>query len=113
MKLEDGVALTHWQEYDGTEWDIRIKFSYQESEGPDYEEGHMVYPGCDAGIVDMQVERKEYCFIKNGLVNFDGSASELKWVEFPYATDEEEAAWAVEILEAINQQFMDDRGNEP
>lgn len=67
----------------------------------------MVYPGCDAGIVDMQVERLEYQRAVGS------EAMERAWVLFPYATDKEEADWAIEIMEAINQQWMDDRGNEP
>lgn len=108
MKLEDGVALTHWEGDDETEWDIRIKFSYQESEPEQRNPDHPYFgPGCDAGIVDMQVERLEYHRTVNS------GSMQQQWVLFPYATDDEEAAWAVEILEAINQQFMDDRGNEP
>ena len=97
---DDNTALTHWTDEDGAEWDIKILFSYQPAEGPDYEDGHMTYPGCESGIVDMQVERWEsYAYVAN-------------WVLFDGATDKEEAEWAVEIHEAINQKFIDDMGEE-
>ena len=103
MKLtDDNTALTHWTDPDtDAEWSIKILFSYQPAEGPDYEDGHMTYPGCDAGIVDMDIARKELV----GLDVWD-------WVEFDGATDKEEDEWAIEIHEAINQKFIDDMGEE-
>ena len=98
MKLtDDNTALTHWTDEDGAEWSIKILFSYQPAEGPDYEDGHMTYPGCESGIVGLQVERK-------------GNGAD--WSIWNGATDKEEAEWAVEIHEAINQKFIDGMGEE-
>ena len=100
MKLtDDNTARTHWTDEDGAEWDIKILFSYQPAERMEPNPDHPMFgPGCDAGIVDMQVERWEsYAYVAN-------------WVLFDGATEAEEAEWCVEIMEAINQQAMDDRG---
>jgi len=94
--LGDGIARTYWTDEHDAEWYIRILFSYQPAERPDYEDGHMTYPGCDAGIVDMQVERLDL----------------TGWELFDEVTQKEMDDWSVEIMEAINQQ-VDDRGNEP
>ena len=102
---DDNTALTHWTDEDDVEWDIKILFSYQPAEGPDYEDGHMTYPGCDAGIVDLQVERN--------IPIYDIHLTRLvdNWV-LQECTDDEVAAYSVEIMEAIDKQAMDDRGNE-
>ena len=104
MFIEVDLALTHWTDNHVFVWDVRISFDYQPSERPDYVDGHMTYPGCDAGIVDMQVERREFTRTSNG------TASD--WVEFKGATDSEVAEWAVEIMEAINQEFIDNMGEQ-
>jgi len=91
MKLENGYALTHHEDEDGAEWDIRISYDYQPFEGPDYEDGHMVYPGCEAGIVDIQVERNEPIY------------DVANWVEYEEYTDKESDDWACEIHELINK----------
>ena len=105
MKLQDNsTALTHWEDDNGAEWDIKILFSYQPAERPDYEDGHMVYPGCEAGVVDIQVERREY--------TLESMGTQTEWVLFDEATEAEEAEWSAEIMTVINQQG-DDRGNEP
>ena len=101
MKLNnDSTALTHWYDDNDSQWDIKILFSYQPEEGPDYEDGHMVYPGCQAGIVDIQIERNEPIY------------DVTNWVEFDGASTSDEATWAMEILTLITAGGNDDRGNE-
>jgi len=105
MKLTgDGTAETTWCDDNGAEWSVKIIFHYQPEEGPDYEEGQMVYPGCPAAIVDIQVERREYTLASMG--------TQTEWVLFDEATEKEEAEWCCDIMEAINQQFMDNRDEE-
>ena len=98
MKLTDNnTALTQWEDEDGAEWDIKILFSYQPAERMEPNPDHPMFgPGCDAGIVDMQVERDEPIY------------DVTNWVEFDGATDKEEAEWSCEIHELINQQGEDD-----
>ena len=106
MQLNDDYALTTHEDENGAEWEIKILFTYQPFEGPDYEEGREVYPGCDASIQNIQVERLEPIYI-GGINTGDES-----WVLFDGATEKEEADWAVEIMEAINQEFIDNMGEQ-
>ena len=105
MILKDDHALTHWTDNQDHEWEIKILFSYQPSEPMQTNPDHPMFgPGCDAGIVDMQVERREFTVLSNGTAT--------GWVLFDGATDSQEADWSVEIMEAINQEFIDGMGEE-
>ena len=105
MILNDDHALTYWTDNQDYEWEIKILFSYQPSKPMQTNPDHPMFgPGCDAGIVDMQVERREFTVLSNGTAT--------GWVLFEGATDKEEADWSVEIMEAINQEFIDNMGEE-
>ena len=90
MKLQNGYALTTHEDEDGAEWQVRLSYDYQPFEGPDYEDGQMVYPGCESGVTEVTVERNEPIYDVDN------------WVEFDEATDIELAGWAEEIHELIN-----------
>ena len=106
MKLNiDNTAETTWEGPEGEEWEVRILFSYQPSEPMQTNPDHPMFGrGCDAGIVDMQVERREFTVLSNGTAT--------GWVLFDGATDSQEADWKIEIMEAINQEFIDNMGEE-
>ena len=58
----------------------------------------------DSAIVDIQVERREYTLASMG--------TQTEWVLFDEATEAEEAEWCCEIMEAINQEFIDNMGEQ-
>ena len=102
MKLNiDNTAETTWEGPEGEEWEVRILFSYQPSEPMQTNPDHPMFgPGCDAGIVDMQVERNEPIY------------DVTNWVEYDGYTDSELKDLAAEIHELINQEFIDGMGEE-
>ena len=95
MKLKDDHAITHWEDDDGSEYEIRLSFILN----PEEKQTHWE-PGNPAYVEVEFVERKE-------LVGLDVYG----WVEFE-VTDEIFAGYSVEIMEAINQQFIDRMGEE-
>ena len=92
MKLENNTAFTHWENEAGQEHEVRIGFDYQPFENPDYKDGHMVYPGCEAGVVITQVD----LLVVNGWID-----------EWNGATARQDADWVAEIHDLINQQAKD------
>lgn len=98
--LTDDYYLTHHEDDNGAEWEIRVYFEFQASENAEYEEGMCVYPGCDEEVTVNHVERNEPVYD----VPF--------WYEFDDFTVLESNAWESEILEKIHERAHDDRGNE-
>ena len=102
--LESGIAETTWEDDNGCEWDIKIEFCFNASENAEYQEGHMVYPGCREHVEIEATERREY--------TLESMGTATAWQDWDEATDSEIDGWAVEILEAIKKRAHDDRGNE-
>ena len=99
-KIIDDYYLTHYEDDNGAEWDIKVYFEFQASENAEYEEGMRVYPGCHEDVTVMGVERNEPVY--------DVPA----WYEFEDYTESQATDWEVEILEKIHELAHDDRGNE-
>ena len=97
MKINSDYTAETTREEDGPEDEIKIHFYYQPEEGPDYEDGHMIYPGCEEYVQIEAVERW-------GVVSVNGAAEPtFGWVDFDEASESEEGNWRVEILEAIHK----------
>ena len=93
--LDDNTALTHWEGEMGEEYEIKLSFIFN----PEEKQTHWE-PGIPAHVEVEFVERKE-------LVGLDVYG----WVEFE-VTDEIFADYNVQIMEAINQEFIDNMGEE-
>ena len=99
-KIIDDYYLTHHEDEDGAEWDIKVYFDYQPEEKAEYQEGMCVYPGCYELVAVQAVERNEPVY------------DVPTWFEFEDYTEQEAKDWESEILEAIHGPQDDDRGNE-
>ena len=99
--LGDGTAETTYEDDDGAEWELLILYTHREFEpeqcNPDRPG---LGPGCDEEITDIEVMRNEPVYdVKH-------------WYRFEDFTDSQEADWKTEIMEAINQEFIDGMGEE-
>lgn len=102
MLLKDDYALTTHEDENGAEWDIRISFDYQPFEAAEYgKDGNCEYPGCESSVSITGTERLEPADI-----------DVFEWMEWNNESDSQCKDWEAEIYEAINQEFIDNRGEE-
>ena len=100
MQLKDDHALTTHECSMGAEWDIKVFFNYTKPTKPEYQDGLMVYPGDQEGVEIEATERNEPIY------------DVANWVEYDGYSDSEIKDLAAEIHELINQEFIDNMGEE-
>ena len=90
-KLVNDYMETTLEDDNGAECDIRVFYEYQPSENAEYEEGRVVYPGCESFVTINGVERNEPFYDVDD------------WNEFYDYDEKQEAAWSEEIHDLINK----------
>ena len=89
--MEKGIYETTLEGEMGEEYDLRIHYYGWPAERPDYEDGYMVYPGCEGGLEIESYERLDT----------------MGWQEWDDATDQQEIEWTAEIEEAELKYYME------
>ena len=95
MILKDDYALTTHEDENGAEYDVKVFFSYQPFEAETLEG-----PAVEARVDELEVIRNEPIY------------DVANWVEYDGYSDSELKDLAAEIHELINQEFIDNMGEE-